>query len=86
MLGPEIRMDDNGNSEGNFTVLALDDQCNVIIPYTSTNYTINCSHCMKTVGKFYLGPGALPVSGGRHAGSHFVSGDTTSCRSAALHT
>ena len=59
-------MDDNGNSEGNFTVLALDDRCNVIISFTKTNYTINCSYCMKTVGKFYLGPGALPVSAGRH--------------------
>ncbi|XP_037083343.1 receptor-type guanylate cyclase Gyc76C-like isoform X2 [Pollicipes pollicipes] len=61
VMGSVIKMDDNGDSEGNFTVLALSGNCNMTIRYVrSHNYTLSCHNCMKPFGQFYLTNKSLP--------------------------
>lgn len=52
-----MQLDENGDSEGNFSVLAL-----VQTPHQVVHKSFNCSYQMRPVGQFYEHGGAIPVS------------------------
>ena len=61
-MGSLIKMDDNGDSEGNFTVLALQPGCGLHLRYENSHqYALSCDYCMSQIGQFFLTSSALPV-------------------------
>lgn len=53
-----MQLDNNGDSEGNFSVLAL-----THTPHNSTVYkNFTCPYQMRPVGQFYQHGGKIPVS------------------------
>ncbi|KAF0304218.1 Receptor-type guanylate cyclase Gyc76C [Amphibalanus amphitrite] len=61
VMGSVIKMDDNGDSEGNFTVLALQSGCGLHIRYENSHqFALSCDDCMAQVGQFFLTNSTLP--------------------------
>lgn len=61
-MGSEIKMNDNGDSEGNFSVLSLQPGCNYSFVRANRSTTLFCDECMQPIGQFHLIGEKLPVS------------------------